>query len=302
MLTCTPEAPRNFTALIVGCVAMALVVLAAALVFAMYVSMRPRWLRERKMQAKRTRGAPKALKPGEKVTVSIAVTDIKNYSDLTRRHPELMKHAMASHNNILRKACHMHAGYVICQEGDSWTVAFHEAEDAVAFGLQVGTAPTSNGWRQLTCKAQLSPTMHRQCNSNNSAQDCIKAAWKAGLHWHYLYGLDHGRRSILCKLCSLILHCTSPVLLQLRQENSIRPAGAPSPCSVLAVHCVYRWSKPWLTRCGAKSVIHWQSTTLLATSRKTACRQQEALTWSAASTGQAAAHQAAEWQVQLAAA
>ena len=35
------------------------------------------------------------------------------------------------------QACHTHAGYVLDQEGDSWTVAFREAEDAVAFSLQV---------------------------------------------------------------------------------------------------------------------------------------------------------------------
>jgi hypothetical protein len=32
----------------------------------------------------------------------------------------------------------MHAGYVLDQEGDSWAVAFHDADDAVAFSLQVG--------------------------------------------------------------------------------------------------------------------------------------------------------------------
>jgi hypothetical protein len=35
------------------------------------------------------------------------------------------------------QACHMHAGYVLDQEGDSWAVAFHDADDAVAFSLQV---------------------------------------------------------------------------------------------------------------------------------------------------------------------
>jgi hypothetical protein len=35
------------------------------------------------------------------------------------------------------QACHMHAGYVLDQEGDSWAVAFHDADDAAAFSLQV---------------------------------------------------------------------------------------------------------------------------------------------------------------------
>jgi hypothetical protein len=34
----------------------------------------------------------------------------------------------------------MHAGYVLDQEGDSWAVAFHDADDAAAFSLQVRRA------------------------------------------------------------------------------------------------------------------------------------------------------------------
>jgi hypothetical protein len=68
------------------------------------------------LQAKRSRGAPKASKPGDKVTVSIVVTDVKDFSDLTRQYPELMNKAMGIHNNILRKASHNHAGYIMDQE------------------------------------------------------------------------------------------------------------------------------------------------------------------------------------------
>jgi len=48
--------------------------------------------------------------------VSIAVTDVKDFSDLTRQYPELMNKAMGIHNNILRKASHNHAGYIMDQE------------------------------------------------------------------------------------------------------------------------------------------------------------------------------------------
>ena len=68
------------------------------------------------LQAKRSRGAPKASKPGDKVHVSIVVTDVKDFSDLTRQYPEAMNKAMGVHNNILRKASHNHAGYIMDQE------------------------------------------------------------------------------------------------------------------------------------------------------------------------------------------
>jgi hypothetical protein len=45
--------------------------------------------------------------------------------------------AMGVHNAILRAAVSTHAGHVIEQEGDSWSVAFHRPVEAVAFCLQV---------------------------------------------------------------------------------------------------------------------------------------------------------------------
>jgi class 3 adenylate cyclase len=68
------------------------------------------------LQSKRSKGCPRASKPGDKVLVSILVTDVKDFSDLTRRYPELMNKAMGGHNNIMRKACHTHAGHVLDQE------------------------------------------------------------------------------------------------------------------------------------------------------------------------------------------
>ena len=44
------------------------------------------------------------------------------------------------HNTVMRVAAAAHAGHVIEQEGDSWSVAFHSPMDAVAFCLQVNAA------------------------------------------------------------------------------------------------------------------------------------------------------------------
>lgn len=37
----------------------------------------------------------------------------------------------------MKHACYQHIGYILEQEGDSFTLAFHEPQDAVAFTLQV---------------------------------------------------------------------------------------------------------------------------------------------------------------------
>jgi hypothetical protein len=55
------------------------------------------------MQAKRVQGAPRAGKPGDRVNVSVVVTDVKGFSALTRQYPDAMIKAMGGHNNIMRK-------------------------------------------------------------------------------------------------------------------------------------------------------------------------------------------------------
>lgn len=58
------------------------------------------------------------------------------------------------HNTVMRVAAAAHAGHVIEQEGDSWSVAFHTGMDAVAFCLQVRPLqPVS----RLSCPAAGGP-------------------------------------------------------------------------------------------------------------------------------------------------
>ena len=54
--------------------------------------------------------------------------------------PSLTTKALNLHNAVLKRAAHVHAGHVFEQEGDSWAVAFHEAQDAVAFCMQAQLA------------------------------------------------------------------------------------------------------------------------------------------------------------------
>jgi hypothetical protein len=60
-------------------------------------------------------------------------------AELMAANAPLTTKALGMHNAILRRAASAHAGHVIEQEGDSWSVAFHTAMDAVAFCLQVRT-------------------------------------------------------------------------------------------------------------------------------------------------------------------
>ncbi|KIZ04553.1 hypothetical protein MNEG_3403 [Monoraphidium neglectum] len=114
-----------------------LAVLAAAILSlgSRLVLFRTRWAREMELKRKRARGSPKGGG-----TISVVVTDIEGYSELMKTSPSLTTKALNLHNAVLKKAAHFHAGHVFEQEGDSWAVAFHDAQDAVAFCMQAQQA------------------------------------------------------------------------------------------------------------------------------------------------------------------
>lgn len=57
-----------------------------------------------------------------------------------KTNAKLTTKALAMHNAVLKKVAHVHAGHVFEQEGDSWALAFHDAQDAVAFCMQAQQA------------------------------------------------------------------------------------------------------------------------------------------------------------------
>ena len=56
---------------------------------------------------------------------------------LMKHEPALMTRALDLHNSVIRKARWTNFGYTIAQEGDSYSLVFYEAMDAVSFCLQV---------------------------------------------------------------------------------------------------------------------------------------------------------------------
>lgn len=54
-----------------------------------------------------------------------------------KHEPALMTRALDLHNSVIRKARWTNFGYTIAQEGDSYSLVFYEAMDAVSFCLQV---------------------------------------------------------------------------------------------------------------------------------------------------------------------
>lgn len=58
-------------------------------------------------------------------------------AEIFKRAPEVMFRALVMHNSVIRTAKYANCGCVLEQEGDSFTLGFYSAFDAVAFCLQV---------------------------------------------------------------------------------------------------------------------------------------------------------------------
>ncbi|GAX78741.1 hypothetical protein CEUSTIGMA_g6178.t1 [Chlamydomonas eustigma] len=78
--------------------------------------------------------------------MSIVVTDIEGFSDLMKNSPELMMKALLAHNNLIQSAKSNNFGHIVEQEGDSYSIAFEEAADAVKFCIHVQHMLANYGW------------------------------------------------------------------------------------------------------------------------------------------------------------
>lgn len=78
--------------------------------------------------------------------------------------------ALLLHNQVMKHACYDNIGYVLEQEGDSFTLAFHEPTDAVAFTLQVSTThnASTTPWHQKSMHASC--TCHAAMWSSNQTR------------------------------------------------------------------------------------------------------------------------------------
>ena len=64
-------------------------------------------------------------------TVTFLFTDIEDSTRLWQEQPEAMSHVHALHDQILHEATNANRGYVFQVVGDSFSVAFHNAQDAL---------------------------------------------------------------------------------------------------------------------------------------------------------------------------
>ena len=78
--------------------------------------------------------------------VTIVVTDIESSTKIWQVASVHMNRALAVHDKIIRTAIHQTFGYEVLTEGDSFTVAFHTALDAVRFAMLVQERMHNYAW------------------------------------------------------------------------------------------------------------------------------------------------------------
>eukprot|EP00775_Hariotina_reticulata_P012225 gene12225-12363_t len=70
------------------------------------------------------------------VIVTWVVTDVVGSTQLWEWNAAVMNQAIEQHNQVLRRLLDEHGGHEVCTNGDSFTFAFHDAADAVAYCIR----------------------------------------------------------------------------------------------------------------------------------------------------------------------
>jgi hypothetical protein len=92
---------------------------------------------------RRAKGPPTSGK------ISIVLTDVEGFSRLMRASPDLTMQAMLAHNDIIQKAKFNNYGFNLEQEGDSFSLLFEKASDAVSFCLQSQQMLAAHKWPKV---------------------------------------------------------------------------------------------------------------------------------------------------------
>ncbi|MCJ7438733.1 MAG: adenylate/guanylate cyclase domain-containing protein [Acidimicrobiia bacterium] len=79
-------------------------------------------------------------------TVTFLFTDLEGSTRLWEEHPEAMKGALASHDELLRELVRENGGHVVKSTGDGMHAAFETAHDAVAAASGAQSALAARAW------------------------------------------------------------------------------------------------------------------------------------------------------------
>ena len=88
-------------------------------------------------------------------TVTFLFTDIEGSTRLAQEFPEAMPTLLARHNELIRKAVEAHNGFVFRVVGDSVSVAFHTASEALRAALAAQNLLQHESWMPAPIKVRM---------------------------------------------------------------------------------------------------------------------------------------------------
>jgi predicted ATPase/class 3 adenylate cyclase len=88
-------------------------------------------------------------------TVTFLFTDIEGSTKLAQQYSEAMPVLLARHHEILDKAITNHKGFTFQTVGDSFSVAFHNASDALNAALDIQRALSQEAWSPASIKVRM---------------------------------------------------------------------------------------------------------------------------------------------------
>src|SRR5258706_1317015 len=88
-------------------------------------------------------------------TVTFLFTDIEGSTKLAQQYPDAMSALLARHNGILNQAIEAHKGFVFRVIGDSFSAAFHDANDALQAALEAQRNLHNETWSPAPVKVRM---------------------------------------------------------------------------------------------------------------------------------------------------
>src|SRR5262245_3613211 len=88
-------------------------------------------------------------------TVTFLFTDIEGSTKLAQEYPNEMPLLLARHNGILNDSIQAHNGFVFRVVGDSFSAAFHTADEALDAALDAQRKLQNESWSPASIKVRM---------------------------------------------------------------------------------------------------------------------------------------------------
>ena len=79
-------------------------------------------------------------------TVAFLFTEVEGSTRLWEDHPDVMRHAMLRHDELLREAVESHDGFIVKNTGDGFQAVFATAHDAVTAAVAAQRGLLADDW------------------------------------------------------------------------------------------------------------------------------------------------------------